>query len=53
VIQNGKQVQFYALDKLIAQGPPDDTQLKSFTLELAGYEEEAWHITVDSVRVTA
>jgi len=52
VVQSDGQLQFYARDELIAQGPRGDSPLTSFTFELYGAKEEAWHITVGSLIVS-
>jgi hypothetical protein len=46
------RINFYARDELIAQGPRGASPLMSFTFDIYGIKEEAWHITVGSLIVS-
>ncbi len=52
VVYSSGQLQFYVRDQLIAQGPQGDAPPRTFSFDVYGAKEEAWHIVVDSVIVT-
>ncbi|RZT87869.1 hypothetical protein EV383_4801 [Pseudonocardia sediminis] len=45
-------VQFFVRGQLVAQGPPGDAPLQTFSWDLYGAKSEAWDLTVNSLIVT-
>lgn len=52
VVLDGDRLRFTVREEVVAETPLD-TALTAFSFDLYGAEEEAWHITVDSLRVSA